>query len=453
MNRAEMLAVLTKAGITVAADATDAQVSQILAKHLGGDAPAAAAVSPELAALIAKSAAESVAPVLEQLKKKATNNMGTEELPTEEDPRPVAVKVGKHMTEGTGLNFVRMAKAIGTVELERKNGRQVTLEGVIKGWAKKDRNYDVLVKTFTQSLMTDGGTFVPENFAAEIIELLRHIAVIRTLGYRSTPLPNGNITIGRQSGAATAAYIDEGAVISVSKPATDAVKLVEKKLAALVPVSNDLIRNASIAAEEFVRADLLKVMALREDLAFIRGDGSASTPRGLRYDTAAANVVDETTGSKTPTLAEVRTELNGMVYGFESNDVPMLNPRMIINPRTKLYLKSLADGNGNDPIFLREMDQGKIMGIPFAVTNQIPSNLGSGTNESEMYIYEADEFMIGDGLKMELTVSPDGTYEDGGSAKSGLSRDETPIRILSTHDCKLRHNVACVIRTNVIWGS
>src|SRR5207253_43222 len=52
-------------------------------------------------------------------------------------------------------------------------------------------------------------------------------------------------------------------------------------LTGLVPVSNYLLADAP-QAEAFVRADLVEVMALREDLAFLRGTGSGGEPTGFR---------------------------------------------------------------------------------------------------------------------------------------------------------------------------
>ena len=52
------------------------------------------------------------------------------------------------------------------------------------------------------------------------------------------------------------------------------MNLVARKLTAMVPVSNDLIRRSPIGVEEIVRDDLVQTIARREDLAFLRGDGA-----------------------------------------------------------------------------------------------------------------------------------------------------------------------------------
>ena len=66
-----------------------------------------------------------------------------------------------------------------------------------------------------------------------------------------------------------------------AQPKVGAIVASYKKLTALVPISNDLMRYADPAADAFVRDDLVKVIALREDLAFMLGDGTQDTPRGF----------------------------------------------------------------------------------------------------------------------------------------------------------------------------
>lgn len=427
---------------------TPAQISEIVAK----------AIEP-----LTKKLEDTTTELLE-LKKtrvKATNNMGP---PPGEAPRsPVT---GQLASKGTGLSHVRIMKAVAHANLRQRAGMNTLcdVDSILKQQGYKDE-LDALnrrreeferQKALGASVLTDGGSLIPETFSAEIIELLRTKTVIRALGYTQMDLSSGNLTIGRQASASSAAYIAEGAVISTSKPGTDQVKLSAKKLASIVVVSNDLIRQASISADEFVRNDLLKVMKIREDIAFLRGDGTQDTPKGIRNDVNANNVYAATAvAPKVPTLAEVRAELAKAKYFLAKNNVETTAADLawVFGPRVQYYLELLQDGNGNTAVFATELAQGRLWGIPFMASTQVPENLGGGTDESEIYLYRKDEFMIGDHMQMEVLVEPNGTYEEGGAAKSGFSRDETPIRVISAHDSKLRHNISAVVVTTVRWGA
>src|SRR5690625_3264511 len=103
----------------------------------------------------------------------------------------------------------------------------------------KDEDF---AKQLAASVFEDGGAIVPDEYMAEIIELLRAQAVVRQLGATTVNMSSGSMTIPKQTGASTAHYIGENTNIPASQPAFGQIQLSAKKLAALVPISNDLLR-------------------------------------------------------------------------------------------------------------------------------------------------------------------------------------------------------------------
>ena len=82
-----------------------------------------------------------------------------------------------------------------------------------------------------------------------------------------------------------------GRYFSLTEEIFDDVDLSAKPLTAMVPVSNDLIRRAPVGVEAIVRDDLIQGISRREDLAFLRGDGSNKTPIGWRSLALPANIL------------------------------------------------------------------------------------------------------------------------------------------------------------------
>ncbi|MRE37104.1 phage major capsid protein, partial [Klebsiella pneumoniae] len=70
-----------------------------------------------------------------------------------------------------------------------------------------------------------GGVLIPQNLHSEVIELLRDRTIVRKLGARSIPLPNGNMALPRLAGGATASYTGEGKDAKTSEARFDDVKL------------------------------------------------------------------------------------------------------------------------------------------------------------------------------------------------------------------------------------
>ncbi len=307
---------------------------------------------------------------------------------------------------------------------------------------------EALAKALNESTLAEGGALVPTEYVGEVIELLRGRAVVRALGATAFPMNSGSATIPKLTGGATASYVGEGQNATKSQPSTGSLQLSAKKLMALVPVSNDLLRDASPAADTIVRDDLVAAMALREDLAFIRDDGTQNKPKGMRYWAAAANVF-ASTGT---TLAQVTADLAKMVNKLENADVRFIRPGWIMTPRSKWFLWQLLDASGNAP-FRDELNQGKLLTFPYKTTTQIPNNLGVGANESEVYLADFADMVIGENTQLIIDVSTEAAYFDGSNVVAAFSRDETVMRAITRHDFGSRHDESISVLTAVTWGA
>lgn len=421
-----------------------------------------------LAKVAGEAAAAAVAPVAAELKEtrdalraiKATGNMtgapvggstGTSTaLPEAGDPDVAPLthyQVGDDEAKGKGIRVVRMLKAMATAKMHGgKDAIQIL----------KAQGYRTEAKALSSLNLTGGAQLIHHEYAAELIPMLRNLAVIRKAGARTFPM-GASIEFDRQSTAGTAYYgrsIDNTA-ITESEQALDALRMSEKKLTALTAVPNDLIRSASVSAEEFVRDDLLQVMALREDLAFIRGTGTDGTPMGLRYQAHSDNIYVETmTTEGSPTLAEAKAELIKARKKLRRANIPLINPVWLMASNGEAGLMALAGpgGDGTNVLEAEYSQKGTLYKIPVFITEQIPTNLGGGTDESELYLVDMHYAMIGESMNLELEVFPNGTWDSSGTVKSGISNDMTVIRAIAKHDFGLRQSKAAVVVTEFSWG-
>ena len=161
--------------------------------------------------------------------------------------------------------------------------------------------------------------------------------------------------------------------------------------------------------DAIVRDDLVEVrIALREDLAFLLGDGTQDTPRGwlsnsrdgwvlaqggtvgvwsqtaasvYAVDGATSNPLTGQNGGNFITsnasfsLTTVVNELGGMVNKLDTANVRSRHRVWIMNPRVKNYLYNLQNSLGVY-VFRDEMNAGKLLGVTeFKTTTQIPTEL------------------------------------------------------------------------------
>lgn len=293
-----------------------------------------------------------------------------------------------------------------------------------------------------------GGVTIPRPMAEEMIGLLRARVVVRASGARTFPMPAGQIRHSKQTASAVASYGAENTAIAASEPAFDKLDQSFKKLTGLVPIGNSLLRHSGVQMAQMVRDDLLAVMALREDLAFLRGDGLANTPKGLRNWMLVANWP---VAAVAATAAAADLALRRAVSRVEDADVAMASPGWIMRASTKNYLASLRDAVGF-LLYPSINDSGTLMGFPIRVTSQIPNNLGGGGNETEVYFGDFAEAMIGDSMVLAFSVSTEAGYHDGTSFVSAFQNDLTLMRTVSEHDFAPARDVAFSGFNAISWS-
>lgn len=356
--------------------------------------------------------------------------------------------------EEKGLMFARHARAmyLGKGDPER------AIFEVKKQWGPDDPvlkglEGTVKLKGLTVGNAASAGNLVIPEWSREFIELLRNQAVVRGLaGIRTMPMPVGAMGIRKQTGAGTAYYVGEAVNITASTQATSTLQLVYKKLAALTVISNDLLRFAGPEADAFVRDDLLLISALREDLAFLVGDGQANTPVGILNWTANGNKF----ASAGTSLANTQADLAKLIRKLQEGNVPLTpeNGYFLMSPRTYWGIYNLTTTTG-DYVFAEEMRRGRLMGYQFRVTNQISNTATSGGvpdgsgAASILYFVHAPSCVIGESLNVQVDFFPNGAYYDGSAVVSGISTDESIIRVLREHDFALRHDVGASVDYNV----
>lgn len=349
--------------------------------------------------------------------------------------------------KGKGLAFARWVKVRAAAASQHRPERELAGE-----WAKMNRDYaevaDLLAeRAMSEGSMSAGGALVPPQFASEIIELLYAKTLGLMMGARTLEF-NGSIDIGRINSGATVGYVGESTNLPVTQPALGQLKLTRKKAAALVVLTNELLRNPAIGADVIVRDDLVQALALRRDLSIFRGAGTEYQPKGITNWVRSSNK----NASAGTTLANKVTDLMTAIRLVDESNVPMDSAGFAFSPRTLWALAATLDGQGKF-VFADMINTGKLFGFPFGKTTQIPNNLGAGS-DSEIYFGAFNDIIVGFDIGTPMTVEmfPNGAYYDGSAQQSGISNDTSPVRVLEGHDVLLRHDNSFAMVTGVQYS-
>jgi HK97 family phage major capsid protein len=316
---------------------------------------------------------------------------------------------------------------------------------------------DLVARALNSGITGEGGALIPQDFMADLIELLRASTAVRGSNPMEVGMPMGNLTIPRLAGGAIASYQNELDDITISQERFDDVNFVARKLTAMVPVSNDLIRRAPIGVEGVVRDDLVQTIARREDLAFLRGDGSDKGPIGMRSLALPANVITIAAMPATPSPGDQLTAIiagaSAAILALQNGMSRMIRPVWIMAPTIARFISTARDQVGGF-YYKDEMERGTFEGYPVHLTQQIPTNLAVATytSGSEVYFVDMADFVIADTYNVVVDASDVAAYNDGVSMVSAFQRDQSLFRVIAEHDCNMRHLQSLVVLLTQDWA-
>ena len=238
------------------------------------------------------------------------------------------------------------------------------------------------VKTIT----TDSGSFgytVPTELAKAVAVKKDKIAKIRARAFVFKMA--GKFQLPYEGTGVTSYWVTTEADtdITESDPTVTKKDLDDYYLVSRVRVPYKLLDTAAINIVNYISQLAGRSLASTEESAFVAGDGSGK-PTGIRQATissaaqAGANLAYD--------------DLVDLYY-----DVPeqyRANASFLTSPAGMKLIRKLKDTNGL-PVF--NVNDNTIFGRPLLESTDIPSNLGSGTDETEIYFGDLKEYWIKDG--------------------------------------------------------
>lgn len=320
-------------------------------------------------------------------------------------------------------------------------------------WAQQMYPHDDHIqRALSGSITTAGGVFVQPEVFNEVVGLLRNREVIMSFNPIEITMPTGVASIPRVTEGSVATYVGENQGNVATDMAFDDIVLVWKKLRSMVSLSSDLLRFANPSADVIVRDDMVRALAVGMDQAFLRGTGTAHTPKGLRHWALPENVLTASPlpGTVDGNIAAITDDFNRIWLALLNNNIPMTNPGWIMAPRTATYLSTFRSTLGA-LVWGEEMTRGTILGMPFRTTNSVPINLG--VTGSEIYLTDFADAVVGTSMNLVIDVSTEATYQQGGELRSAWDRDQTVVRAIQEHDFAMRRDESVAILDGVQWGA
>lgn len=228
------------------------------------------------------------------------------------------------------------------------------------------------------------GYTVPTTLAKKVLEKRDKISKIRKYAYSFEM--SGPFRIPTEGTGVTAYHVGENEEITESNPTISKKDLNDYYIGARVLIPYQLLDTSAINVENYVSNLCSRALANLEETDFVAGDGN-SKPTGFRQETV------ETIGMAGDSLSYA--DLVELFYSLEEQY--RQNAVFITSTRGLVLIKEILDNSGR-PIF--DVRDQTVFGKPLIECVDIPENLGTSGNETEIWFADLSYYWIKDGVKM-----------------------------------------------------
>lgn len=265
-------------------------------------------------------------------------------------------------------------------------------------------NDHAVLKDLSVGTDANGGYLTPLEFAGVLVEKLYKLPVIRPYATRF-PMASDKLEISTEASTPTVNWTNELATITQSDPTFGTVVLQANELIGISRMSRQIIADAdvNVGIVDWVISRFAEAIGRAEDAAFMAGSGSGQ-PAGIRGTAGVFTVAQASAslaGDDLINLFYVLPIQYRQKATFLLHDTRAALVRKLKDSSGRYLWADTFEGNG----LLASASNPTILGRPVLTQNDIPTNLGAGTNESEIWFGDLSFYAIGDREQVFSEVS------------------------------------------------
>lgn len=308
----------------------------------------------------------------------------------------------------------------------------------------KTNNKDMIAKAADpQNVATpaDGGYLVPQVTQPVILELIPTFGQARQF-MNAFPMSGNETVIPKELVNPTAYWVTEGNAITDSKATLGTLTMTPKKLAAIVTLTNEVLRDASVNFGQYIISKIAQAFGTAEDAQFFAGTGSPMN--GVFKSTNFFGGAVATSGLSVNTLSYAN--LLNCIAGVDQNY--LANAAWYFHRSILPVVAGMVD-NQNRPILEPAFGDlpMRVLGFPVRLIENAPSATTANATASTPFVLLGDlnNSLIGDVLGMTVSFSTDGVVD----STSLFENDLTGIKVIK----RVAFNAGLVAKYSIIKTS
>jgi len=263
----------------------------------------------------------------------------------------------------------------------------------------------------------EGGYFVPDSTASEIIGLIPSFGQARPLVDVGTFPSNVNDwNLPMRGTGITVYYPGEKGSITTSKLGFTIITMTAKKAAALAVLTDELKRFSTVDFVNYITTRAAEAFAIDEDSKVFANDNTTFT--GLFY---SSNYTEGTNALSSDPNNITYDDIMGMLYSVDQKY--LLNARFLCHRSIVEPLRKIKDANGN-PLFVMPNAAANVpslAGYPLTIIEQTTARGSLSSGDPFLLLGNFKNSMLKDKAGMRIDASTEATVDSTSLYQADLS--------------------------------
>jgi HK97 family phage major capsid protein len=275
--------------------------------------------------------------------------------------------------------------------------------------------------------LSAGGALVAAVRPESFIDLVRNRSAFLQSGVRMLSGLQGNVEIGKQTGASTYYFVGENTNVTNSGLSFGIVNMTPKTIGTRVPISRRMLIQSSPDIENLVRNDMASQVALGMDYSIGYGSGVLGQPLGIINTTGIGSVTlgggvtvtfPSNLGGGTGDSGDW-ADYVGLETAISAQNLDVANMRYIMNSSMRGGLKTqlVASAAGSEFIYGRD---NQINGYPVTMSNQMVQN--------DVLFGDFSQCLVGMWSGLDVTMDPYSQSASGQVILTALQDFDVAVR-------------------------
>lgn len=186
-------------------------------------------------------------------------------------------------------------------------------------YTQKANDLDIIGKDANESINTQGGATVPDDFHSEVLFLTEKFSAARRLA-NVVPMSRDTATFPRITTPLEMSATAEAGSMTADDVEWDNVTLTAKKWTCLIKSSTELLEDSAVNIADVIATQVARAQARTEDLVYFLGDGSSTYNNDVGLTSGMVSTTYVAQGSSNTWATETEADILNMIGRVEYVD-------------------------------------------------------------------------------------------------------------------------------------